>query len=322
MSLAAKFPLKSRNTRETSSHKAGNPSAEYEVLVSHPDGTTCRQRMTREPVYDHDTVKSSELPEYGSEGTFSVNKHTSKTEEQIVSSQSSSESMSFQASEDIRSSSGSDSEVDDQVTGSNSRVIHGPSCMSKESKGTTAFQKNQIQELKFSFADKRSSNNHQECENLVNRDDLGATSSTNASTYPSNTNALHRQKTAPTSKGTWQDMLMDTGNDETDFFDFLEKECTSSLTSALCDTKSGTVREDLHDKAEQGIKSRPTEQQTQSSKFHRSTVNHNLLTEHLEKKGNTPIEYGMPENFHQESIFLTDPVKSAEARRQNPTGNS
>lgn len=314
MSLAAKFPIKTTNTRDTSCQKAGNLSAEYVVHVSHPDGTTCHQRMTREPVYDHDTLKSSELSKHSSEKVPSgtVNKHTRRTEESIVSSQSSSGSMSFQASEDIRSSSGSNSEVDDQVTGSNLTETRGPLYLFEEAGGITG------------FPEKIPSNDHQEYENLANTDYPGVASSTNACTYPLTTNAQHHQKAAPTSNSTWQDMLMGTGNGETDVFAFLEKECTSSLTSTLCDTSSRTVVEELHTKAGQSMESRHMDHQAP------------ILTEHLEKKMNLPIESehrnnqyfvnhklgGMQEIFQQESIFPTDPVKSAEALGQNATGNA
>ncbi|KAH6761902.1 HhH-GPD base excision DNA repair family protein [Perilla frutescens var. hirtella] len=382
MSLAAKFSAKSTNSRETSCQKAGNPSAEYVVLVRHPDGTTCHQRMTREPVYDQNTVKSSKLSEYDAEnvpsGTFSVNRHIRRTEEGMVSSQmtrepvydhntvkssklseydaenvpsgtcsvnrhirrtdegmvssqSSSESINFHPSEDIRSSSGSNSEVEDQVTGSNSRENCGPLYLFKEAEGITAFQKNQIPEIGFSFQDNRFSNNHHQYANLGNRQYSGATSSTNACTYPLPSNVLHYQRPAPASKSSWQGM----GNRESDVFALLEKECTSSLTSTLCDTTNGTYIEDLLDKAGQSIESSTTEQQTGSSKFQPSTINPKVRTKHLEKKMNFPTESesrdsqhfinykngGMQETFQQESSFLADPVKSAEVLRQNPTDN-
>ncbi|XP_057789395.1 protein ROS1A-like [Salvia miltiorrhiza] len=337
MSLAAKFPIKPTNIRDTSCQKAGNPSAEYVVRVSHPDGTTCHQRMTTEPVYDHNTLKSSKLSEYSSEKVPSgtVDKHTGRTEEWVVSSQSSSGSMNYKASEDIRSSSESNSEVDDQVTGSNSREIHAPLNLFEEAGGITEFQKNQFQELGFSFLDTMLSNDHQEYENLANRDYPGVTSSTNAYTYPLTTNAQHNQGPDPTSEHTWQGMLMGAGNRDTDVFASLEKECTSSLTSTHCDTTSGTVTEELHNKAGRRMESRPMEQQTPSYKLQASTVDHEVLTKHLEKKMNLPIESesrdnrhfmnyklgGMQETFQQESIFPTDTVKSAEALGQNPTDN-
>lgn len=333
MSLAAKFPIKSTTIRSTSCQNAGSPSsAEYVVLVRHPDGTTCHQRMTRELVYDHSTVTSSKLSEYGAEhdtsGTFSVNNHTRRTEEGMVSPQSSSESMSFLASEDIRSSSGSNSEVEDQVTGSTFRENKGSLYLFKEAGGITAVQNNQIQEIGSSFPDIRPSNDHRQYENLANRQYPGVASIRNAFTYPLTTNVT------PTSKNSWLGMLMDTGNREIDVSAFLEKECTSSLTSTLCDATSQTVTEDLHDKAGQSMEGSPIEQQTESSRFQPPTAYHKVLTKHLEKKMNLPTESesrdnqylinnehrGMQETFQEESK-LTDPIKSAEALKKNPTGN-
>lgn len=334
MSLAAKFPIKSTNIRGTSCQNAGNhSSAEYVVLVRHPDGTTCHQRMTRELVYDHSTVTSSKLSEYGAEhvtsGTFSVNNHTRRTEESMVSSQSSSESMSFLASEDIRSSSGSNSEVEDQVTGSTSRENKDSLYLFKEAGGITAVQNNQIQEIGSSVRDIRPSNNHQQYENLANRQYIGVASSTNAFTYPLTTNIT------PTSENSWLGMLMGTGNREIDVSTFLEKECTSSLTSTLCDATSRTVTEDLHDKAGHSMEGSSMEQQTESSRFQPPpTAYHKTPTNHLEKTMSLPAESesrnnqylindehrGMQETFQEESK-LTDPTKLAEALRKNPTGN-
>ncbi|XP_042017381.1 DNA glycosylase/AP lyase ROS1-like isoform X2 [Salvia splendens] len=154
MSLAAKFPVKLTNTRDTSCQNAEKTSAEYVVRVTHPDGTTCHQRMTREPVYDH---KSSE---HGSEEVPSGN-GARITEECKVSSQTSSGSVSFQASEDIRSSSGSNSEAEDQATGSNS---HRPLYLFEEAGGIAELQKNQIPEMGDSYPDKILPNDHREYE--------------------------------------------------------------------------------------------------------------------------------------------------------------
>ncbi|KAG6404567.1 hypothetical protein SASPL_136817 [Salvia splendens] len=190
MSLAAKFPGKSTNTRDTSCQNAEKPSAEYVVRVTHPDGTTCHQRMTREPVYDH---KSSE---HGSEEVPS-GKEARITEECIASSQTSSGSVSFQASEDIRSSSGSNSEAEDQATGSNS---HRPLYLFEEAGGIAELQKNQMPEMGVSYPDKILPNDLRE----------------------------------------------------------YEKECTSSLSSTLCDTTHGSVVEELHNKSAEALGQNPT----------------------------------------------------------------
>lgn len=339
MSLAAKFPMKSTTIRETCCHNRGNPS-KHEVLVRHPDGTTsCHHQTTREQVYHHSSVKPSQLSEYGPENitsgkTFLINNHTRRTEEGMISSQSSSESVSFQTSEDIRSSSGSNSEAEDQVTGSSFTKNHGPLNLFEQVERIAAFQQYQLQEIGSSFPDNRPSHDHQQSENLVYRENPELASGRNVYSYPFTTNMLHHQKPVPSSKYSWQKMLMDVEQRETDVLAFLGKECTSSLTSTQFDTTNGTGIEHAHDKAGQSAESSLTDQQTGSSKFQPSTVDHEVLNKHLEQQMNLPTESestngqhfinyrrGMQGTFQQESIFLTDPVKSAEAFRQKPSGN-
>ncbi|KAL1542330.1 DNA glycosylase/AP lyase ROS1-like isoform X1 [Salvia divinorum] len=237
MSLAAKFPVKSTNTRDTSCQNARKPSAEYVVRVTHPDGTTCHQRMTREPVYDHSILKSSE---HGSEEVPSSKETGITTEECIASSQNSSGSMSFQASEDIRSSSGSNSEAEDQATGSNSREIHRPLYLFEEARGIAEHQKNQKPEMGVSYPDKTLPNDHRE----------------------------------------------------------YEKECTSSLSSTLCDTTHGTVVEELHSKSAEALGQNTTESTleppTETKTVHASdeqSTNVTARKQKAEKEKEKPIDW-------------------------------
>ncbi|PIN05494.1 DNA-(apurinic or apyrimidinic site) lyase [Handroanthus impetiginosus] len=106
LSLAAKFPVKSTNIRETCCWNRGNSSIEHEVLVTFPDGTSYNHRTIKEPAYENSVVTSE---------TFLINNHTRRMDEGIISSQNSSESFMFKAPEDIRSSSGSNSEAEDRI---------------------------------------------------------------------------------------------------------------------------------------------------------------------------------------------------------------
>lgn len=116
MSLAARFPLKS-----TAAEIGGSPTkvTDHEVRITYPDGTTFHQRMAMEPLSGQSQVTSTETSTHRTDNampektTFLVNDHyTRRTEEDIISSQSSSESLVFQASEDVRSSSGSNSDAE------------------------------------------------------------------------------------------------------------------------------------------------------------------------------------------------------------------
>ncbi|KAG8390528.1 hypothetical protein BUALT_Bualt01G0092900 [Buddleja alternifolia] len=93
MSLAAKFPIKSTTVSKSCGQNKGNSSIEQAVIIR--------------------------LEHVTSEKKSSTNNHCGKTEEGMISSQSSSESITVQASGDIRSRKGSNSEADYQITGSN-----------------------------------------------------------------------------------------------------------------------------------------------------------------------------------------------------------
>ncbi|KAK4385627.1 Transcriptional activator DEMETER [Sesamum angolense] len=130
MSLAAKFPIKSKTMRQPCCENGESPSVEcHEVRITYPDGTTYDHRILRQPSYNQSSVTSAESSEYRGENVMTekrtsiISDHTRRTEEEIVSSQSSSESFIFQASEDIRSSSGSNSEAEDGWNFSKNLVI-------------------------------------------------------------------------------------------------------------------------------------------------------------------------------------------------------
>ncbi|KAI3470567.1 hypothetical protein Pfo_027230 [Paulownia fortunei] len=339
MSLAAKFPIKSTTISESCCQNTGNPSIEHEVLVRYPDGTTSYDhRAIKEPVYDHSSMKPSELSEYGQENvnlgrTILINNHTRRTEEGMVSSQSSSESIIFQASEDIRSRSGSNSEAEDQITGSNFRENCDPLNLFKQAARIAAFQQYQLQEMGRSVPDKRTSIGQQQSENLVYKQNPKVTRGRNVYSDPFTNNVLHYQRHVPPSTSPWQKMPMGLEKWEADCLAFLGKESTSSLASTIFEITNGTGIEHARDKAGQSAESSLTAQQTGTPKFLPSTVNHEILNKHLEQQTDLParsqsttdqhfINYrqgGMQETFQQESTFLTDPIKYAEAFSKKPS---
>lgn len=324
MSLAAKFPAKSTTIEETCCQSRGDPTTEHEVIISFPDErTSYHHPLIREPVIDHGSVITSQLSQYKTETSginVLVSNPTRRKEEDVSSSQSSSEYVTFQASEDIRSSSGSNSEAEDQVTGSSFRKNHGPLNLLEQSER----KQYNVQEAGSPFPDNRPSEQ-------LHSQNPGMASDRNAYSYPFTSSVLHYQIPITPSTNSWQKMLMGLDEKETDLLEFLGKECTSSLTSTHSDTTNGTSIEHAHDIAGQNAESNLTDQQTGSSEF----VNHEFLNKDLERQMNLPtksqsrnsqhfVNYsqgGTGKTFPQESSLLTTPTKSAESFKQRPSGN-
>ncbi|KAL8518151.1 hypothetical protein ACS0TY_009484 [Phlomoides rotata] len=325
MYLAAKFPAKSTTTRETCCQSRRNPT-EHEVIISFPDeGTSCHHPLTSVPVIDHSSVIASQLSQYKAETSgenVSVSNPTRRKEEDVTSSQSSSEYVTFQATEDIRSSSGSNSEAEDQVTGSSFRNNHAPLNLNLCEQAERNLY--QVQETGSPFPDNEPSE-------LLHGQNPGMASDSNAYFYPFTSSELHYQSPISPSTNYWQKLLVGLDEKETDLLEFLGKECTSSLTSTHSDTTNATSIEHAHDIAGQNAESSLTDQQTGSSKF----VNHEFLNKHLEQQMNLPTESqsrnsqhfvnysqrGTGKTSQRESSFLTNPTKSAESFKQKPRGN-
>lgn len=178
MSLAAKFPLKSTSARQTSCGDGGTPVEHHDVRITFPDETTCDQKIIKEPVYNHSSVTSIESSECRVENvktgtrTFPINDQTKRTEEDIISSQSSSESFVFQASEDIRSSSGSNSEAEE---GWNFNKTLGYVNAVEHAERIAALQQDQFRIMGSLFPNKRPLIDHQPKENAMYRQNPGPT---------------------------------------------------------------------------------------------------------------------------------------------------
>ncbi|KAL1532086.1 protein ROS1C-like isoform X2 [Salvia divinorum] len=147
MCLAAKFPLKSKTAREPYCENSGRPAVgKHEVRITYPDGTTYHQKMAMEPVSGHSQVTSTETSTHRTDSVMPEKKtslvsnhYTRRAEEDIISSQSSSESVVFQATEDVRSSSPSNSDAE---CGSNIRKNVGHQSVSQQDERIAALQQN------------------------------------------------------------------------------------------------------------------------------------------------------------------------------------
>ncbi|KAL6493764.1 Protein ros1a [Orobanche gracilis] len=206
-------------------------------------------------------------------------KENNRKKEDIISSQSSSESFFFQAYEDIRSSSGSNSEAED---GWNlSRNLGYPS----EQAERIAAPQQYHEGLLFG---------HQQLENTYS--------------YPFISKVPHNQPSVlPSTNNYWPDSSLGLEKWEADVLAFSGKESTSTLASAQFDIINGTAVEHGHDYKGQRSENTYTGIQNEIPKFQLSPMNHAIPNKHLDLSMHEECK------SFQESTFLMDPTRPAEA---------
>ncbi|KAL2227708.1 UNVERIFIED_CONTAM: Transcriptional activator DEMETER [Sesamum indicum] len=334
MSLAAKFPLKSKTVRQPCCENGESPSVEcHEVRITYPDGTTYDHRILRQPSYNQSSVTSTESSEYRGENVMTekrtsiISDHTRRTEEEIISSQSSSESFIFQASEDIRSSSGSNSEAED---GWNFSKNLGYLSVSEHTDRIAALQQSQFQFMGSLFPDKRPLIGHQQLENPVYRQNPGPANSSNGHSYPSISKVPHHQSSVPSSStNSWLSLE----KWEADVLAFSGKESISSLVSTDFDISNRVGVECRNNNIGQSPNITFTAIQDGRAKLQPSAMNHAIPNKNLELQtdfidvsqngnGQHSINHkqGKQEDFHKDSVFRMDPTGPGEASTQ-PSGN-
>nr|GLL40105.1 protein ROS1-like [Ipomoea trifida] len=150
MSLAARFPVKSRSIKETNCQNGVSAWIEEpEIQVIDPDGTiTYHQNIIKQPRCGQSSLTSSEASEHVIENLVKgkvhlANEHPRKTEEEVISSQNSSDSFILQANEEIRSSSGSNSEAEDHLSEHSPKNNQSHLLFPQPTELTAPFQKHQ-----------------------------------------------------------------------------------------------------------------------------------------------------------------------------------
>ncbi|KVI09651.1 DNA glycosylase [Cynara cardunculus var. scolymus] len=118
MSLAAKFPPKLSTTKETCCQDG---ACEEPIEVAEPNGITKCHEKIKQPVPDQSFFVSSkpseDMTHQISSTRGAANKQSGISEEEVILSQDSFDSSTTQTVDEIRSSSGSNSEADDVTTG-------------------------------------------------------------------------------------------------------------------------------------------------------------------------------------------------------------
>nr|AVP26969.1 DEMETER-like DNA glycosylase [Salvia miltiorrhiza] len=326
MCLAAKFPLKSTTAREPYCENGGSPAVgKHEVRITYPDGTTYHQKMAMEPVSGHSQVTSTETSTYRTDSvmpekrTSLVNDHyTRRTEEDIISSQSSSESFVFQATEDVRSSSASNSDAE---CGCNISKNVGHQSVSQQAERIAALQQNKFHLQDSVYIDKIRVIDNQQFEKPANTQSRGWAGISKAQ--------QHKSSHLPF-PNSWTNMLM--GNWEAEDLAFLGRESISTLTSK--DSK-GTEPRCMDDYRGQSAESAFMVSEDGRSGFQTSLANHTVLKKGLELQ-NDSLDESSNRNFqhsmkhmsekqgalHAEGTLLTDPRRPAEAFSKQPSDNS
>lgn len=134
MSLAARFPLKSRSNRKCDEVGTSILLEESEVCIpNQDDAIRWNEKVLAEPTYNYSSVTHLESTEHqrdieplGIERKRILEAHSQSTEDEVISSQDSFESSVIQGTGGPRSCSGSNSEEEDFINGCRSSEIHFP----------------------------------------------------------------------------------------------------------------------------------------------------------------------------------------------------
>ncbi|KAH6760448.1 HhH-GPD base excision DNA repair family protein [Perilla frutescens var. frutescens] len=310
MSLAAKFPSKSTTAGEQCCQKGGSPSAgNHEVCITYPDGTTFQQKMVKEPVYGHSSVTSIETFEHMADNvmpekeTCLINGHTRRTEEDIISSQSSSESLVLQASEDVRSSSGSNSEAE---CAWNISKNGGHLSVPQQAERIAALQQNKFQLKESSYINRT---HPQQFEKPAYRQSPG---------WVDISKVQHHQSSVLPFTNSWPNMSMEMQNWEKDGFAFLGRERVSTLTSE--DSRC------MYDYRGQTAESAFIVSEDGRSKSQTSSIKHPVLEKGLELKNDSLNEAYNSNCQHfiknmREKQVAFDREGTTEAFRKQPSDN-
>ncbi|CAI9773962.1 unnamed protein product [Fraxinus pennsylvanica] len=333
MSLAAKFPLQTTTIRPTCYQNGGSPLVEGQVQIKYPGRNKIYDhRMIRHPVYNFSSVTSRQSREHGAEndktGTtrFLTNVHDRRKEEDGMSSQSSTETFFFLAT---------DSEFEDQINGCNFRKKYSANSF-QQAERITAFQEYQYRVTGSSFPDKRPLLGNQQLENPVTygqnlKLDIGSV----PHAYPFTADAMHHQTLVPLSSNYQFSMTTDLEEWEARFLGLSEKETMSSMTSTAFEitpeTSAGHTQDCVGPRADSSF----ITQQTRIPTFQESRVDHTISSMHQEQqislpagshtiKGRRSIDSNQEqrnETFQPGRIFVTEPNRHAEVLSEKPSDN-
>ncbi|KAG6680328.1 hypothetical protein I3842_13G036400 [Carya illinoinensis] len=172
MSLAARFPLHSMSNRTCYNSGTSTLSEESEVCINHQDDTIgWQEKVPSQPIFSYSSMTHLGSTEHqrdsettGRERSI-VDAHSQSMGEDVISSQDSFDSLNVQGPGGPRSSSGSNSEEEDFITGCRPSEIHFPTLTNLLQMEKTTFKEFYSQNT-CSLADEGSRQAHKQSKNI------------------------------------------------------------------------------------------------------------------------------------------------------------
>lgn len=207
MCLAAKFPLPT-STKNTLSQDGCNIVVEEpEVEIIDPDGTTIYHKARLQHRMENHTHTSR---------AYLVSEHDKRADEEVISLQNSPDSLILQANEELRSSSGSDSECEDQQSSPNLNKDSTQANHSPSTKWTAAFQEYQSHFMRNRLSEKLPVSGNQKTETVADiRHNENLDAETYLHGYPINPHVQVQQISVRTASNSWLNMTPEFGKHET-----------------------------------------------------------------------------------------------------------
>ncbi|XP_060186829.1 transcriptional activator DEMETER [Lycium barbarum] len=306
MCLAAKFPLQPTRTKNTLSRNGCNIAVEEpEVEIIDPDGTTTYHKARLQlPTCHQRSITSNESSEHRMENhiqttrAYLVSEHGKRTDEEVISLQNSPDSLILQANEEIRSSSGSNSECEDQPSSPNlnensTRANHSP-----PTKWTAAFQEYQSHFMRNTLSGKMPVFGNQKSENVRHNRNLDAEAYLHG--YPINPHAHVQEISVRTTSNSWLTMRPEFGKHEIACH---EKEIASSLTPITPELNAAKGVDLMSQSINQiaGCSSTLTAQRTALPVIHEPRMGEYAFAEHREQTGTMQMQPHNGNDQHSES---------------------
>ncbi|XP_055830723.1 transcriptional activator DEMETER [Solanum dulcamara] len=207
MCLAAKFPLPT-STKNTLSQDGYNIVVEEpEVEIIDPDGTTIYHKARLQHRMENHTHTSR---------AYLVSEHDKRADEEVISLQNSPDSLILQANEELRSSSGSDSECEDQQSSPNLNKDSTQANHSPSTKWTAAFQEYQSHFMRNRLSERLPVSGNQKTETVADiRHNENLDAETYLHGYPINPHVQVQQISVRTASNSWLNMTPEFGKHET-----------------------------------------------------------------------------------------------------------
>lgn len=225
ISLAAKFPQQS-------------VIKETEVQVIYPDGTiTYHNSILKQPGHNHSSVAPGEASDLIMKNLMRAreihisNEKNRRMEEEVISLQNSSESFILQANEEIKSSSGSNSEAEGQLNGSSPKNGQNRPEFSLQTEVTASFPKFQHYAMCSTLLNKKTMPGSQQSKNPVSSRENGTLDRGSTEfDFPINYNNHYIENSAFTFSNPWL-LIQQCSDTQETTSDYVWKENVSPLHS-------------------------------------------------------------------------------------------